>query len=152
MPGQNPDCSPHTTGLLPLHHCSCPSGWQTLTVGVKPEILPESTRATVIDPVITGPRDFFFSPAFGTSCFSGTGKVGSIGMLLSTRAVCLGRSALLMGMALPECEPAALPRLLLPQVLCALGGRPESAQCSYTWRGTAPGELALLGCHTDRAH
>ncbi|KAI7844026.1 hypothetical protein COHA_002366 [Chlorella ohadii] len=76
---------------------SCPSGWQTLTVGVKPEILPESTRATVIDPVITGPRDFFFSPAFGTSCFSGTGKV-----------------------------------------LCALGGRPESARCSYTWRGTAP--------------
>ncbi|PRW59255.1 prohibitin- mitochondrial-like [Chlorella sorokiniana] len=24
------------------------------------------------------------------------------------------------------------------KVLCALGGRPASAQCSYTWRGTAP--------------
>ena len=42
-------------------------------------------------------------------------------------------------------EQRAVPSPSLPhkQVLCALGGRPASVQCSYTWRGTAPGELRL---------
>lgn len=73
------------------------------------------------------------SDAFGDACSGGWGKVRS-----------RGRKGRVLGSAAPALlrrrSSAAARAAVLSQVLCALGGRPATAGCSYTWRGTAPGE------------
>lgn len=54
--------------------CRCPSGWQTLTVGVAGEI--QATFYMVDHPMSSQSDHFGHSQDFGKSCMTGSGKVG----------------------------------------------------------------------------
>lgn len=117
---------------------SCPPGWWQITTGVGPRHYADVDHPEIyLNATLLSNGKYGNSLDFGEYCaIREGGLLADVHGKVSCQATALAGSMRAVQVRPQQQSHASACRVL--QVLCVLGGRPASAGCSYTWRGTAP--------------